>query len=99
MEGDDSMADGDLWDKFWKDKDGKVVVYQHPNFLLIGWVLLAFISLFVSEKLADILWHVSLVVLAIWALLEIFKGVNYFRRTLGAIVLVLVLLAAFRIAI
>lgn len=93
------MAEGDWWDKFWKDKHGEVVVYQHPNIWLIAWVLLALVSLFVSENLADVLWHISLGVLAIWALLEIFKGVNYFRRTMGAVVLLLVVLAAFRIVI
>jgi uncharacterized membrane protein len=93
------MADGDWWDKFWKDKDGNVVVYQRPNIWLIVWVLLALVSLFVSEKLADLLWHVSLGVLAIWALLEIFKGVNYFRRIMGTVVLVLIVLAAFRVII
>lgn len=93
------MAKSDLWDRFWKDKHGDVVVYQHPNVLLITWVVLAFISLFVEEPLADVLWHISLAVLVIWSLLEIFKGVNYFRRLFGAFVLVLVVLAAFRIAI
>ena len=93
------MAEGDLWDKFWKNKQGEVVVYQHPNILLIGWVVLAFVSLFVEEPLADILWHISLGVLAVWSLLEIFKGVNYFRRLMGAVVLVLVVLAVFRVAI
>lgn len=93
------MADGDLWDKFWKDKEGNVVVYQHPNVFLIGWLVLALASLFTSSKLADILWQLSLAVLAIWALLEIFKGVNYFRRSLGAFVLLLVILAAFRVNI
>ena len=93
------MADGDLWDKFWKDKEGNVVVYQHPNVFLIGWLVLALSSLFTSSKLADILWQLSLAVLAIWVLLEIFKGVNYFRRTLGVFVLLLVILAAFRVNI
>ncbi len=93
------MADGDLWDKFWKDKNGNVVVYQHPNFLLIGWVILASVSLFVGSKLADIIWNISLAVLAAWSLLEIFKGVNYFRRLVGAIVLLLVILAVFRVNI
>ncbi|HEY1063879.1 MAG TPA: hypothetical protein VGE30_01115 [Candidatus Saccharimonadales bacterium] len=93
------MADGDLWDKFWKDKHGNVVVYQHPNIFLIAWVILALISLFVNEPLSDLLWHISLGVLAIWSLLEIFKGVNYFRRLFGGFVLLLVVLAVFRVAI
>lgn len=93
------MAERDWWDKFWKDKQGNVVVYQHPNIPLIAWLLLALVSLFVSEKLADLLWHISLAVLAVWALLELFKGVNYFRRVLGAIVLVMIILAVFRVTI
>lgn len=93
------MADGDLWDRFWKDKDGNIVVYQHPNFILISWVLIAFVSLFVKQPLSDILWNISLGVLAIWSILEMWKGVNYFRRLFGAVVLLLVVLATFRIAI
>lgn len=93
------MADGDLWDKFWKDENGNVVIYQRPNAFLIGWVVLALVSLFVNAKLADILWNASLGVLVIWSLLEIWRGVNYFRRSLGAVVLLLVLLAVFRVNI
>lgn len=93
------MAERDLWDKFWKNKHGEVVVYQWPNIPLIAWLLLALASLFVSDKRADLLWHISLGVLAIWALLEIFKGVNYFRRSLGAIVLLFIILAVFRVNI
>ena len=93
------MAERDWWDKFWKDKQGNVVVYQHPNIPLIAWLVLALVSLFVSQSLANILWHISLGVLAIWALLEIFKGVNYFRRALGVVVLVFIVMAVFEINI
>ena len=93
------MTEPDLWDKFWKDKEGNVVVYQHPNVFIIGWLILALVSLFVEEPLADTLWHASLAVLAVWALLEIFKGVNYLRRALGVFVLLLVILAVFRFGI
>ena len=88
----------DAWDRFWKDKDGEVVIYQHPNLLLIGWVVLAIASLFTTGKVADTLWNISLAILTAWALLEVVKGVNYFRRSLGVFVLVLVLVAVFRLA-
>lgn len=91
------MAEQDLWDKFWKDKQGHIVVYQRPNALLIGWLALTLVSLFTHGGLADVLGYVAMAVLAAWALLEIFKGVNYLRRTLGAIVLILVVLAVFRL--
>jgi hypothetical protein len=87
-----------LWDKFWYDSRGKVVVFQWPNIWLIGWVVLAFLSMVVPRgKSSDIFWWASTAVLAFWALLEIFKGVNYFRRLLGAAVLLLTIASAFNI--
>ena len=77
----------DAWDYFWKDDNGKVVIYQRPNIYLIGWIIVTVISLFTEGSIATILGYVGSGLLIIWALLEIFKGVNYFRRTLGVIVL------------
>lgn len=89
----------DWWDKFWKDKDGNVVIYSRPNALLIAWVVLTLASLFAPRGMFEaIFWWASLAVLTAWSLLEIFKGVNYFRRTLGALVLIMVILAAFKLA-
>jgi hypothetical protein len=86
----------DLWDKFWKDKDGNVVVYQRPNIWLISWVVLTLLSLFLNGAVSSYLWWLALVSLTIWSLLEIFKGVNYLRRLLGVIVLVLTIMAALK---
>jgi len=89
----------DLWDKFWKDKDGNYAIFRRPNALLIAWVVLTLGSLFAPHGIAEnVFWWASLAVLAAWSLLEIFKGVNYFRRVLGVLVLVLVILAAFKLA-
>jgi hypothetical protein len=90
--------DHDWWDKFWKDRSGEVVVWQRPNVLLISWIVLTFISLFIEGRAADVLWYVALAALAIWSLLEITRGVNYLRRTVGAVVLLLVIVAALRLA-
>lgn len=87
----------DLWDKTWKDKNGKVVIYQHPNPLLIAWVVVTVLSIFINGKLSTVLWWLAMALLAAWSLLEIFKGVNYFRRALGAVVLLLVILAVFKV--
>lgn len=87
------MAQQDLWDKFWKDKHGDVVVYQHPNAFVIAWLVLTLVSLFTTGKVADIFWYVALAVLTVWALLEIFKGVNYLRRVFGGFVLLLIVVA------
>lgn len=88
----------DLWDKFWKDKDGNIVVYQRPNIWLIGWVVLTMLSLFLNGKASDYLWWGALALLTVWSLLEIFKGVNYLRRSLGVVVLVLIIMAALKAA-
>jgi hypothetical protein len=93
------VAERDLWDKFWKNKQGEVVVYQHPNILLIAWLILALSSLFALGTIAEVLWYGSLAFLAAWAIREMIKGVNYFRRGLGGFILLIVILAAFRIGL
>lgn len=87
----------DWWDKIWKDKTGKVVIYQHPNIPLIIWLVLTVLSIFVNGTLSNLVWWAAMAVLGLWAILEIWKGVNYFRRALGAVVLVMVVLALFRV--
>jgi hypothetical protein len=78
----------DIWDNTWRDDRGKVVIWQTPNRWLIGWAVLTFISLLVSGKLADVVSWVASAALITWAFLEITKGANYFRRALGALVLI-----------
>lgn len=78
----------DLWDKTWKDRNGHVVIWQMPNRWLTGWAVLAFTSLLVNGRTADFLSGLASASLVIWALLEVFKGDSYFRRALGAIILV-----------
>lgn len=78
----------DIWDKFWRDEEGRVVIWQRPNKWLIGWAAATFISLLFTGITADVLAWVGSAALIIWSLLEVFKGVNYFRRGLGLLVLV-----------
>jgi hypothetical protein len=77
----------DLWDKIWKDKHGNVVIWQTPNLPLIAWAVLTLLCLFTSGKVSDYLGWAGDLSLVVWALLEIFKGVNYFSRILGLVVL------------
>jgi hypothetical protein len=86
----------DLWDKFWKDKHGRVVIFQVPNILLIGWAVLTVVSLFVPRgQTQETVWWLSVALLGVWSLLEISKGVNYFRKSLGVAVLLLVVASIF----
>jgi hypothetical protein len=85
-----------LSDKIWRDRHGNVVLAHVPNVWLIGWAVLAFISLLSpSTPTEKFFWRLSMVSLVIWALLEIFKGVNYFRRALGVAVLLMAVLGTF----
>lgn len=90
--------DRDLWDKFWKDKNGKTVIYQHPNVFIIAWAVLDLVAIFVpSKNVTNIAYAAATVALVLWALLEIFRGVNYFRRLLGAVVLLMAVAMIFRV--
>ncbi len=83
----------DLWSKIWKDRHGHVVIWQMPNIPLIAWAVLTAISLFFSGSVANILSGLGSAALVIWALLEVFRGTNYFRRALGLLVLVVAVMS------
>jgi hypothetical protein len=82
-----------LWDRIWKDRRGHVVIWQTPNIALIGWAVLTFLSLLFSGRQADIFSWLGSASLITWSLLEMFKGVNYFRRALGALVLIMAVMS------
>ncbi|HEX4774791.1 MAG TPA: hypothetical protein VH234_04710 [Candidatus Saccharimonadales bacterium] len=86
-----------LWDEIWKDKRGHVVIWQTPNPYLIAWAVLTLISLFFNGHTADIFSGAADVALIVWASLELFKGVNYFRRALGLVVLVAAIMSLIKI--
>jgi hypothetical protein len=46
---------------------------------------------------ADVAWTVGAVFLVVWALLELVRGVNYFRRALGLVVLLISIGGLFKI--
>lgn len=84
------MRHQSLWDRIWKDSKGNVVIIQKPNIFLIGWIVLTIASLFIFSRgtLADALAIAGCISLIIWALHEMWRGVNYFRRVLGLFVLI-----------
>ncbi len=85
-----------LWDRIWRDRSGKIVFYQAPSPWLIGWAVLAIVSvLSPSNHVASIFWWLSLGVLTIWSVIEIRGGVNYFRRGLGVFVLLMIIAGVF----
>jgi hypothetical protein len=82
----------DIWDRIWYDNKGNLVVWQRPNAWLIGWAFFTVLSLLFGGKTADIFTWIASAALIIWSMLELTKGVNWFRRALGALVLVYAIL-------
>ncbi|GAA6618963.1 hypothetical protein [Scytonema sp. NUACC26] len=78
-----------LFDKIFRDSNGKIVIAQMPNPPIIVWVVASLLKLiFPTGEINLVLDWVAFGSLFIWACLELFQGVNYFRRTLGFIVLI-----------
>lgn len=77
------------WDKIWRDKhgSGRVVIAQLPNWPLLVWLGLTVIAQYSKGQLSSGAALAATVVLIMWAGLEVLAGVNYFRRGLGAVVL------------
>jgi hypothetical protein len=73
-----------LVDKTFRDSNGEIVLAQMPNLPLIVWIVTSLLTLvFTSGKIntaLDVLANGSLFT---WAWMELFQGVNYFRRALG----------------
>ena len=65
---------------------GRVVIGQWPNAPLWVWLGATLVHRFVWDA-APVAWVARAALLA-WAVLELTRGVNPFRRTVGAIVLV-----------
>jgi hypothetical protein len=76
-----------LFDKFFRNKNGQFVIAQKPNFPIIIWIICLIGSRVFSGIVRDAFSTIGLVAIIIWSLLELFLGVNYFRRILGLIVL------------
>lgn len=78
-----------FFDKVFRDSNGNIVVAQMPNLPLIVWIAASLLKLVITTGVGNI----GLDVLAFgslftWAWLELFQGVNYFRRALGLAVLI-----------
>lgn len=77
-----------VWDKIWKDKDGNIVIMQMPNIWLWAWIVLLVVSVFINRgRLLNVIHWAGSASLGVWAILELLKGANYFRKALGLVVL------------
>lgn len=78
-----------LFDRTFRDHEGKIVIAQMPNLPLLVGVAATLLQLILpSGNLQTGVDLVAFGALFTWAWQELFEGVNYFRRTLGLVVLV-----------
>ena len=83
-----------LFDKVFRDREGDIVLAQMPNLPLIVWIVASLLKLFFATgKISIGLDAIAFGSLFTWAWEELFQGVNYFRRALGLIVLVSLILS------
>lgn len=82
-----------LFDRTFRDSEGKIVIAQPPNLPLIVGLTATLLQLaLTSGKLHTVLDLIAFGALFTWAWQELFDGVNYFRRALGLVVLVSLLI-------
>jgi hypothetical protein len=74
---------------FFKDKNGKVVLWQFPNALLFAWIFIVVVALLFQHvnPVKHGIDRLASAVLFVWAYQEVMTGVNYFRRALGLVVI------------
>ena len=75
-------------DKYFRDKDGKLTIFQVPNATAAIWLLSTIGARLIKTGNAHTLLVIASTLAAfIWAIMEITSGVNYFRKALGFVVL------------
>ncbi len=80
-------------DKCFKDREGRVALGALPNLPLLIWLVAMLLGAVAKHgRGGTLLRLVGFGALFTWAWLELYEGVNYFRRLLGLVVLVLLVL-------
>ena len=83
------IRENTLFDQVFRDSEGNIVIAKPPNLPLIVGISASLLKLVVTTGTINLgLDLVGFGALFTWAWEELFQGVNYFRRALGLIVLV-----------
>jgi hypothetical protein len=78
-----------LFDKLFRDSSGEVIIAQIPNLPIVIWGIASLLKLVYKTGKVNLgLDIIAFSSLFVWAVQELFQGVNYFRRSLGLIVLI-----------
>ncbi len=85
-----------IFDTLFRAKNGRVVAWQMPNAPIGGWLVFKIAALVIQEgTLRQGFEQLSNALLFVWAYLEITKGESLFRRILGVIVLMTLVVGYF----
>jgi hypothetical protein len=85
---DSNCKQNSFFDRVFRDDAGNIVIAQAPNLPILLWLAASLLSYGVpGENLHRGLEAVAFGALFTWAWQELFEGVNYFRRSLGLVVL------------
>ncbi|EAZ91586.1 hypothetical protein [Crocosphaera chwakensis] len=85
-----------LFDKIFRDDQGNIVIAQPPNLPLIVAVTAFLLKQFISnDNLYMIINIIAFGSFFTWGWMELFKGVNYLRRTFGLVALLGIIYAKF----
>lgn len=86
-----------LVSNFIRDKNSNIAMWQFPNLPLFGWFIFMILAyLTPSEFFKTGLTDLSRAFLFVWSYLEIAQGSSYFRRLLGVIIILVILVGIFR---
>jgi hypothetical protein len=79
-----------LWRRGQQGWPPGFVLVQFPNAPLLAYVAAEIVARTATGWVQDVAWALSRVALTVWAYEEAARGVNWFRRAIGAVVLVAV---------
>ncbi|MGL5195911.1 MAG: hypothetical protein ACRC8Y_20185 [Chroococcales cyanobacterium] len=80
-----------LFNQTFRDDSGNIVIAQPPNLPILVAVITTLLTLVSSGTLYTGLDAIAFGSWFTWAWLEIFQGVNYFRRALGLFALLAII--------
>lgn len=92
------MEEPTLFDKIFRDNQGNIVIAQPPNLPLIVAVTALILKQFIFTLNDNIYIIMDLIAFGsffTWAWMELFKGVNYFRKMIGLIALLAIISTKF----
>lgn len=74
-----------------RNQQGRLALVQRPNLPIVVWAAARIAVFLLKGTPKELAQTIAFGALFTWAWLEFFQGVNYFRRALGLVVLVILI--------